>query len=53
MAISGSHIAFAALLAAGLISQWTNFSALALDRLANTINWRTLLCCFLCLVDGT
>ena len=33
-------------------SQWTNFSAWALDPLANTINWRNLLCCFLCLVDG-
>ncbi|CSP76725.1 Uncharacterised protein [Shigella sonnei] len=33
-------------------SQWTNFSAWALDPLANTINWWDLLCCFLCLVDG-
>lgn len=33
-------------------SQWTNFSAWALDPLANAINWRNLLCCFLCLADG-
>ncbi len=52
MAISGLHIAFAALLAAGLIRSGQIFSAWALDPLANTINWRNLLCCFLCLVDG-
>ncbi|MFP1496239.1 DNA internalization-related competence protein ComEC/Rec2 [Escherichia coli] len=52
MAISGLHIAFAASLAAGLFAQWTNFSAWALDPLANAINWRNLLCCFLCLADG-
>ncbi len=46
MAISGLHIAFAALLAAGLIRSGQIFSARALDPLANTINWRNLLCCF-------
>lgn len=48
MAISGLHIAFAALLAAGLIRSGQIFSARALDPLANTINWWDLLCCFLC-----
>ena len=52
MAISGLHIAFAALLAAGLTSRWASLSAWALDPLANAINWWNLLCCFLCLVDG-
>lgn len=33
-------------------SQWTNFSAWALDPLANTINWRNLLCCFYAWLTG-
>lgn len=50
MAISGLHIAFAALLVAGLIRGGQVF-CWALDPLANAINWRNLLCCFLCLAD--
>lgn len=32
-------------------SRWASFSARALDPMANAINWRNLLCCFLCLAD--
>lgn len=51
MAISGLHIAFAALLAAGLIRGGQVYLPGA-DPLANAINWWNLLCCFLCTVDG-
>ncbi|MFP1591095.1 DNA internalization-related competence protein ComEC/Rec2 [Escherichia coli] len=43
MAISGLHIAFAGVAGCRTHSQWTNFSAWALDPLANTINWWDLL----------
>ncbi len=46
MAISGLHIAFAALLAAGLIRGGQVYLPWALDPLANAINWWNLLCCF-------
>ncbi|MFP1451834.1 hypothetical protein ACLB1N_05260 [Escherichia coli] len=52
MAISGLRIAFAALLAAGLIRSGQIFLP------GRWIHWqiplirRNLLCCFLCLVDG-
>ena len=51
MAISGLHIAFAALLAAGLI-RGGSFSAWVLAPLANAIIGGNLLCCFLCLAYG-
>lgn len=51
MAISGLHIAFAALLAAGLIRGGQFFYANPLDRLAGSAGGRNRLCDVLCMVN--
>ncbi len=51
MAISGLHIAFAALLAAGSFAV-DKFFCLGAGSTGKYHYWWDLLCCFLCLVDG-
>ncbi len=50
MAISGLHIAFAALLAADSFAVG-KFFCLGAGSTGKCLNWRNLLCCFLCMAD--